>query len=109
MFEVLAVVIPVVIGAIFTWLKVKAGKDYAAVVEALEVGVNTAWESYGRNRKKELGTSFPEEDREKLRDIAKSKAREVSGKLGLDLDTVIPPAFQDLAISKIVREVKKNT
>jgi len=109
MFEVLAVIVPIVVGAFFTWLKVKAGKDYSRAIEALEVGVNTAWESYGRDRKKELEGSFLEEDREKLRDIAKSKARQLSGSLGLDFDKIIPPEFQDLAVKKIVREVKKNT
>lgn len=100
-------VVPTIAGLVFAWLKRRAGQ-YSKALEALEAGVYSAWEAYGRDRKKELsGDKFTQEDREKLRGMAKETAKEVLVSQGLKLDKIIPEgSLQDLAIKKIVTKIK---
>lgn len=112
----LPLLVPIVIGLIFTLVKRKKWID-SSLVEALEAGVNHAWNSYGQKRKVELnfesgqnpkGGKFTSEDKEKLRSIAKNTAKEVLKTQGLDLSKLVASeALQDLKIKKLVDRFKQ--
>jgi hypothetical protein len=109
--SILAWAVPLGIAAVFGWFKKKAS-DHTKAIEALEAGVLTAWEQFGRDKKqalreKEGSSKFSTEDKEKLRGIAKTTAASVLSGQGLNLESLIKSSeLQDLAIKKIVDKIK---
>lgn len=116
--SILAVVIPIIIGVIFGFIKRQNWLD-AKVTESLEAGVMTAWKEFGKDRKAELvhnaeessdpnvSVKFTKEDQEKLRTIAKDTAKVVLKEQGLDLDKLLSSSIlQDLKIKQLVDKAK---
>jgi hypothetical protein len=119
--EIAVTVIPLAIGAGALFLRAKFSA-HGKAISAIEAGVLHAWESFGKDRKKELkkelddvtherdSLKFDEPDISKLKDLAKGKAVEVMASLagGKDLASVLDPALWDLEIRKAVDRVKNK-
>jgi hypothetical protein len=100
-------VVPLFIGKAFAWWKarenVKTDTAYSTAVEALEVGVNDAWERWGRALKAaHADGKFTDIEREDLRTKAKDIGIEVGREQGVDLLKVLGERSIALLIRKIV-------
>ena len=100
------VVVPWLLGRAFAWWKTECRKkrdeEEARAVRALEVGVNEAWESFGRNWKAaQADGKLSAEERESLRKHAREVALDVARGEGLDL----AKHFGERALKLLIRKV----
>jgi hypothetical protein len=117
--SVALVAVPWLVAKLFGWWKAecrrKGDADHAGAVEALEVGVDEAWERFGREWKHARASSSDEptgklsdEEREHLRTVARDVAVEVGRGKGLDVLKVIGVRALGTLIKKIVQRRKRG-
>ena len=107
------VVVPWVVAKLFAWWKAEcrrtADADYAGAVEALEVGVDEAWERFGREWKRARPGKLTDEEREHLRTVARDVAVEVGREKGLDVLKVLGVRALGTLIKRIVERRKRGS
>ena len=104
-------VVPIFIAKVFAWWKARADvavdKEYMNAVEALETGVHEAWERFGKEWKgARADGKLSQDERERLRTVAKEVAVEVGKEEGLDVLKIIGVRKIPLLIRKIVASRK---
>ena len=100
----------VVIGMVWTWFKTtemfrsRAATRYIKAIEALEAGVEYAYETYTRELKlaNEDG-KLTNEERKRARDMAISAAKAFARERGISLVAELGEDYLDLWVSKVVR------
>jgi hypothetical protein len=121
------VVVPWGVAKLFGWWKAecrrKGDADYTRSVEALEVGVDEAWERFGREWKHarvsaageessgsngEPTGKLTDEEREHLRTVARDVAVEVGRGKGLDVLKVLGVRAIGTLIRRIVERRKRG-
>jgi len=100
------VAVPWMVARAFAWWREEIehleDERYAAAVEALEVGVDEAWERFGRAWKAAHSDGkFSDDEREHLRTVARDVAVEVGRDSGVD----VMAALGRRAISALVRRI----
>ena len=121
--SVALVLVPWGLARLFAWWKAecrrKGEADYEAAVGALKVGVDEAWERFGREWKHARlsataqagsGSSgkLTDEEREKLRTVAREVAVEVGREKGLDVLKTVGTHALGTLIRKIVERRKRG-
>ena len=118
--SVALVAVPWLVAKLFGWWKAecrrKGDADHARAVEALEVGVDEAWERFGREWKHarvsasaQAGSGkFSDEEREHLRTVARDVAVEVGRGKGLDVLKVLGVRAIGTLIKGIVARRKRG-
>lgn len=106
------VVVPWGIARAFAWWRAESERrgdaEYARAVEALEVGVDEAWEKFGREWKHARADGkLSEEERGDLRTLAREVAVEVGRDEGLDVLKILGARALKLVIGKIVERRKR--
>lgn len=109
---ILVLVVPFLLGKAFAWwvarAKAKGDEKYTRAVEALEVGVDEAWQKLGRKWKEAHDDGkFTDSEKQLLREKAKDVAWEVAREQGLDVAKVVGRRALDLVIKKIVQARKR--
>ncbi len=107
------VAVPWLVAKLFGWWKAecrrKGDADHARAVEALEVGVDEAWERFGREWKHaRSGNKLTDEEREHLRTVARDVAVEVGRGKGLDVLKVLGVRAIGTLIKGIVARRKRG-
>jgi len=100
------VAVPWMVARAFAWWRGEIehleDERYAAAVEALEVGVDEAWERFGRAwRAAHSDGKFTDDEREHLRTVARDVAVEVRRERGVD----VMAALGRRAISALIRRI----
>ena len=117
--SVALVAVPWLVAKLFGWWKVECRRrgdaDHARSVEALEVGVDEAWERFGREWKHARQGSagkpagkLSDEEREHLRTVARDVAVDVGRGKGLDVLKVLGVRAIGTLIRKIVERRKRG-
>jgi len=104
--SVALVAVPLIVGRAFAWWKAecrRGGEEARArAVEALEVGVNEAWEAYGRQWKAARADGkLSDEARAGLRKFASETAIEVGRARGVD----VLKTLGEQAIGSLIRGI----
>jgi hypothetical protein len=107
------VLVPWGLARLFAWWRaerrVREDEVYAAAVEALEVGVGEAWERFGRAWKHaHADGKLTDEERERLRSVARETAVALGREDGLDVLKVLGERAIKTLIRKIVERRKRG-
>lgn len=111
---VLAPVVSMLIGKAFAWLKaqnrVRADEDFAVALDALEVGVQAAWDQVGKRWKHDPNGDgkYTAEQRDRLKATAVEAAKVAAAARGVDLKTALAGRAVGLLIKKIVDRRKRK-
>jgi len=105
----LSQIVGVVIAAAFAWLSKRAvGKAWLqALLDSLEVGVNSAWEEYVKEKKRD-GGRLAEDEKQTARELALTRAKSVMGIGAKILLATTPQARVAALISGIVSRRKRE-
>lgn len=111
---VVIVAVPIFLAKAFAWWKAREGvaedKAYSQAIEALEVGVDEAWTRFGKEWKiARKDGKYSDEEKDRLRTVAREVAVEVGREEGLDVLKIIGKRKIALLLRKIVASRKKDS
>ena len=107
------VAVPVLIARAFAWWRARARRAgderYSQAVEALETGVQEAWERFGRAWKAAHSDGkLTDDERTRLRTVAREAAVEVGRDSGVDVAAALGKRAIGGLIRKIVERRKRG-
>ncbi len=107
------VAVPVLIARAFAWWRTRAERAederYAQAVEALEVGVQEAWERFGRAWKgAHSDGKLTDDERTRLRTVAREAAVEAGREAGIDVIAALGKRAIGALIRRIVERRKRG-
>lgn len=109
-YTIISLVGGTVLSLVLAYLRRKSWVS-TAISEAIEAGVRTAWDTYGKDlkaEKQEGKTGFTLPEKEKLHEVARSTASSVLASQGLDLNKLVASQqLQDLKIKQTVERLKQ--